>query len=178
MAKAAIAEAGLGDLVRTADADAEEMPFSDEMFSVYWAQEVLIHLRDKPRGFNEACRILRPGGRMVFTEQTTRPDLMTSDERAHVARRHGSDDLWDAPDFADAIHDAGFAVVDITNWSGHLARHFQALVDRIDDIRDELNRDCGVDLVRSQQDIWQTAVDLANDGKIGWHLFVAQKAAG
>ena len=176
LAREAIRQAGMNNLIDTAPADAEDMPFPDEVFTAYWAQEVLIHLRDKPRGFREACRILKPGGRMVFTEQTTRPDRMTSDERAHVARRHGSDDLWSEQDFRSAILRAGFDTVEITDCSAHLGRHFQALVDHIDVIREELNNDCGTDLVRSQFDVWRTAVDLANDGKIGWHLFIARKS--
>lgn len=176
LASDAIRTAGLNDLIETAAADAEDLPFKDGLFTAYWAQEVLVHLRDKPAGFREACRVLGPGGRLIFTEQTTDAATMTSAERAHVARRHGADDLWDASDFADAILAAGFKTVDVTDWSPHLARHFQALVDRIDDIRDELDEACGVELVREQQDIWRVAVDLATDGKIGWHLFVAQKS--
>lgn len=175
LARQAIADAGMTTRISTALADAEDMPFPDDTFSAYWAQEVLVHLRDKPLGFREAYRVLGPGGRLVFSEQTTKPANMTSDERAHVARRHGSDDLWDADTFCDAIRLAGFSAVETTDWSPHLARHFQALVDHIDAIRDELTRECGVELVRSQDDIWRTAVDLANDGKIGWHLFVARK---
>ena len=47
-------------------ADALRLPFGDEAFDVVVAGEVLEHVPDPHRLVAEACRVLRPGGRLVL----------------------------------------------------------------------------------------------------------------
>lgn len=46
-------------------ASAEALPFPNGFFDVVLSHEVLEHLRDDRRGVEEACRVLKPGGRLV-----------------------------------------------------------------------------------------------------------------
>lgn len=175
LAERAVRDAGLGHLISSKTADAENLPFDDDAFSAYWAQEVLVHLADKDRGFAEACRVLAPGGRIVFTEQTTRAARLADADRDRIVTRHASDDLWDRDDFVEALSRAGFRRVKAVDWSHHLARHFGALVRHIEETRYELERDCGASLVADELDNWRFAVRLATAGAIGWHMFIAHK---
>ena len=172
LAKRTIAHTGLAHLITPAAADAHALPFADGAFTLYWAQEVLVHLDDKDRGFREARRVLAPNGRIVFTEQTSRPGCMSNAERTRVAERHGGADLWGAEAFAGSMQRAGFRRIEAVDWSIHLARHFAALVHRIEERRACLERDCGAALVAENDDNWRFAQRLAEDRKIGWHLFV------
>jgi len=47
-------------------ADAEALPFSDGSFDQVVCQYGLMFLPDKQKGFDEAYRVLRPGGRFLF----------------------------------------------------------------------------------------------------------------
>jgi SAM-dependent methyltransferase len=62
----------LGLQVRTARADAESLPFSDQSFDLVLGHAVLHHLPDLERAFNEFHRVLRPGGRIVFAGEPSR----------------------------------------------------------------------------------------------------------
>src|SRR5579875_3699179 len=62
----------LGLRVRTARADAEALPFSDESFDLVLGHAVLHHLPDLRRAFAEFHRVLRPGGRIVFAGEPSR----------------------------------------------------------------------------------------------------------
>jgi SAM-dependent methyltransferase len=62
----------LGLQVRTARADAESLPFSDESFDLVLGHAVLHHLPDLRRAFVEFHRVLRPGGRIVFAGEPSR----------------------------------------------------------------------------------------------------------
>ena len=47
-------------------ADAGELPFSSESFSQVICQFGFMFLSNKPQAFMEACRVLKPGGRLLF----------------------------------------------------------------------------------------------------------------
>jgi ubiquinone/menaquinone biosynthesis C-methylase UbiE len=48
-------------------ADAQDLPFADTVFDLVVCQFGIMFLPDKRKGLREACRVLRPGGRFVFT---------------------------------------------------------------------------------------------------------------
>ena len=53
-------------LPNISQAPAEELPFPDHTFDVLLLHEVLEHVDDDRRAVVEACRVLRPGGRLVI----------------------------------------------------------------------------------------------------------------
>ncbi|RDI60118.1 class I SAM-dependent methyltransferase [Microvirga subterranea] len=52
--------------VRWQQADAQSLPFEDASFDAVVCQFGMMFLPDKPRGYREALRLLKPGGRFVF----------------------------------------------------------------------------------------------------------------
>jgi SAM-dependent methyltransferase len=73
----------LGLQVKTARADAESLPFSDESFDLVLGHAVLHHLPNLRRAFAEFHRVLRPGGRIVFAGEPSR----LGDKIASVPKR-------------------------------------------------------------------------------------------
>lgn len=60
-------------------------PFSDQSFSVIWACESLCHADEKIRFYEEAFRLLRPGGRIIVAEylRTGRPLSQKGEKLIH-----------------------------------------------------------------------------------------------
>jgi ubiquinone/menaquinone biosynthesis C-methylase UbiE len=73
--------AGLSGSVRFVHGNALEMPFEDASFSLAIAQEAFAHVPDKPRLLGECARVLRPGGRLVFSDILHRGSLSAEDGR-------------------------------------------------------------------------------------------------
>src|SRR5262245_54084685 len=89
------AQRALSDRVRFEQADYTHTPFPDGSFDVVWAIESVCHAPDKPAFYQEAARLLRPGGRLVMADfvRTRRP-LDPAGERL----LHEWLDGWAVPD--------------------------------------------------------------------------------
>lgn len=66
---------GLDHLVGFRLGNALAMPFGDASFDVVISQEAFAHVPDKPRLIGECARVVRPGGRIAFTDICRSPKL-------------------------------------------------------------------------------------------------------
>ncbi len=77
------AMAGLDDRVTFQQANALELPFDDRSFDVVISQEAFCHIPDKDRLVAQCARVLKPGGRVVFTDILA-TDSTTDDTRQRL----------------------------------------------------------------------------------------------
>ena len=167
--------AGLDALVDNVWADFHDLPFEDAAFDACFVQEAFVHARDKDRVAAEVFRVLRPGGRFVLSDQTTRAEWLSAEERWRFVERHGSPDLLDSGGFVAVLERAGFEIMRDDDHSNALALHFERLVSRIEEHHDALCASIEPDVVGWNLDTWRFAANKAREGAIGWHIFLAQR---
>jgi cyclopropane fatty-acyl-phospholipid synthase-like methyltransferase len=85
MARSYAAQRGLADRVHFEQADFTATPFPDGSFDVVWAVESLCHAPRKAAFYQEAARLLRPGGRVVVADyvRADRPLDHTGEQLLH-----------------------------------------------------------------------------------------------
>jgi SAM-dependent methyltransferase len=103
---------GLDNQVRVFEGDVTALPLPDASQDAVVSQEALFHVPDLARALREAHRVLRPGGRIAFTDWIVHEPLAAADKKL----------LWDGmaaatlitiDQHADLLRDAGFEVESI-----------------------------------------------------------------
>jgi ubiquinone/menaquinone biosynthesis C-methylase UbiE len=76
-------ERGLGSIARFEQCDASKnLPFDDDSFDAVFSNDVLCHLLGRPKVLGEMFRILKPGGRMLFSDALVVGGLLSNEEIA------------------------------------------------------------------------------------------------
>ena len=167
-------EAGLNDKVEFAWADFHDLPFEDRRFDFYWSQEAFLHAADKAQVLEEAVRVLKPGGKLVFTDLLVREDTSQAD-RERIYERVKSPDMWDTDDYRRALADVGLSVERHENWSANVAPTYAWVRGQLEARRQEFESRIGRETVDRTSQALQFWVDAAQAGKIGWEYFVARR---
>jgi sarcosine/dimethylglycine N-methyltransferase len=111
---------GLGEQVRVIEGDVTACPLPDASADVVLSQEAFLHIPHKPDVLAEAFRLLRPGGRLAFTDWIAHSppepeDMALLKEGIAVAG------LWSIPDYEAGLEAAGFEVEHVDDLTGDWA---------------------------------------------------------
>ncbi|NBC82361.1 MAG: methyltransferase domain-containing protein [Bacteroidetes bacterium] len=61
-------EQGLADLIDVIDGSFESIPFEEDTFDIIWSEDAILHSGDRRKVLEEAVRVLKPGGEIIFTD--------------------------------------------------------------------------------------------------------------
>src|ERR1700761_2173795 len=100
---------GLAHRGRGIEGNVMHVPLPDDSVDVVVSQEALLHVPDKKRALAEAFRILKPGGRIAFTDWVAHRPLSDTD-RELMWQGMAVTGLYDLPAYADPVRGAGFVV--------------------------------------------------------------------
>ena len=102
--------AGLSASVRFVHGNALHMPFPDESFTLAIAQESFAHIPDKPRLVTECARVLRPRGRLVFSDIVHRGNVSARDAQ-RLSEGMTFSEIETVEGYAELLRLCGLAIV-------------------------------------------------------------------
>jgi SAM-dependent methyltransferase len=175
-ANASAAEQGLSERARFVQTDARKpLPFDDASFDALLCIDSINHMYDRSRVLGEWQRVLRAGGRVLFTDPITVTGMVRREEM--VARSQGMGEFV----FTASGHDqalleaAGFEDIEVEDvtpnmaavasaWRGARARH-----------RGELDEVEGAEANANFQDFLEVVERLAAERRLSRLAYLARK---
>jgi ubiquinone/menaquinone biosynthesis C-methylase UbiE len=124
---------GLEQRVRVLAGNAMQAPLGDASMDAVISQEAFLHVPDTARALAEAFRILRPGGRMAFTDWIA-PQPLSAADRDLMWRGMAVASLHSIGEYGELLQAAGFTVQsaeDLTGEWGEILRQRLAMYQKL-----------------------------------------------
>jgi SAM-dependent methyltransferase len=165
--------AGLRGRVSVEWGDACALPFPDGGFDAAIAFDSLPSAADKSRWLAEICRVLRPGGRFVFSEYPRLAEL-TVEESAILKGNTIYDPPANLAEVTGLARAAGFEVLAGTDLSDHVRRTYDEFFVALAEQRDVLASVYGEDRIAMFQRGITLVFQLCRE-KIGYLVVTCRK---
>ena len=161
---------GLAGRVVVARGNATALPFGNGRFDAYVSQEGFLHVADKAAVLGECRRVLRPGGRLAFTDWIARPRLGDRERRC-LQEWMAATTLPTLERYCALLGRAGFAAVEAEDLSGEWRPILRRRLEMYGALRDDTVARFGEAWYRDYQQVYGFFVGLVEDGKLGGGRF-------
>jgi sarcosine/dimethylglycine N-methyltransferase len=165
-------EQGLSHLMEVVDGSFEDLPFEDNSYDVVWSQDALLHSGDRGRAMEEAVRVLRPGGEMVFTDPMA-ADGAALPSLAPILARLQLESMGSPDSYRRHLYRLGMKSVEFRDETPQLTRHYQRVLEETER-RDHDLEGCVSQEYRSRMKAGlQQWANGGSAGNLAWGIFRA-----
>jgi sarcosine/dimethylglycine N-methyltransferase len=165
---------GLARSVRMVRADVARVPLLEESMDVVISQEALLHVPDKKAALSEAYRVLKPGGRLTFTDWATHRSLNDADADC-MWRGIAAQSIQSFVTYPQLLQAAGFGSVQTEDLTSEWARILEERFAMYRKLREETQR---IGTPSGDSDFYRSyarLVALVQGGTLGGGRFTVQK---
>jgi sarcosine/dimethylglycine N-methyltransferase len=166
-------EAGLLDRIDVVDGSFDALPFDDGAFDVVWSQDAILHAPDRGAVLDEVARVLKPGGRFIFTDPMQADGLSDPSALQPIYDRIHLQNLASFGFYREGLKARGFQEVEVQDRSRQLRNHYARVAEELDSRRGELSAsDEFVDRMIAGLGHWVRGAD---EGRLTWGIMLFRK---
>jgi 2-polyprenyl-3-methyl-5-hydroxy-6-metoxy-1,4-benzoquinol methylase len=168
-------EQGLASRVRFQSADAAKpLQFDNSVFDAVVCIDAINHLPNRQQVLNEWHRVLKPEGRILFTDPITVTGILTAEE---IAKRSSIGYFLFVPDGENErlLKKAGFNLILKGDATANVARVSKKWRDARAKHKDDLIKLEGAKTYEGQQEFLSTVYMLSSERRLSRFVFVADK---
>ncbi|WP_329466732.1 SAM-dependent methyltransferase [Streptomyces sp. NBC_01431] len=168
------AERGLDTLIEVVTGSFQDIPYPDGQFDVVWSQEAFCHSGDRKRLLDEAVRVLKPQGALVFTDlmaaDGTPPDVLRP-----VVARLGVEEFATPSFYRRQLSELGLTHVEFDDLSDQLLTHYIRLSEETGRRATELRDVISPDYVEGLLENLPRWVEACRQGHLSWGIFTCRR---
>lgn len=167
-------EQGLDHLIEVKDGSFNSIPYPDESFDIVWSQDAILHSDDRSKVLDEAYRVLKPGGEMIFSDPMQAdgcPEgvLQPIYDRIHLLSL-GSPGFYREYAKKIGFQDMGFEPLD-----DHLTLHYSRVLDEMENREEELRTVVSQNYIENMKKGLRHWIDGGEKGYLAWGIFHFKK---
>lgn len=167
-------DAGLDGQITVIDGRFEQLDVPDASVDVVWCQDAILHSGDRERVLSEVDRVLKPGGRFVFT------DPMQSDQCPHgvldtILQRIHLPDLGSPGFYKSQAQKLGWENLGYEDMSQQLVNHYERVRQITIERHDELAQQISEEYLGRMKEGLTRWVEGGKSGWLAWGVFLFQK---
>jgi sarcosine/dimethylglycine N-methyltransferase len=168
------AERGLSDKINVIDGSFEDIPADDQTFDVVWSQDAILHSGHREKVLQEVVRVLKPGGKFIFTDPMQSDDCPKGVLQAILDRIHLST-LGSPKFYRDTLSALGMTEVIFEEHTAQLINHYSSVLQETRNRQDELVKAVSVEYIERMKNGLVHWIEGGEKGYLYWGVFVFSK---
>ena len=168
--------AGLSERIDFNRGNALDMPFEAASFDAVVSQETFLHVPDKATLLSECARVLKPAGRIAFTDILV-TDKMDEATRTRLEDKMATNDLVSADAYRELLAGSGFDKIEVRDLSDEWRDILVKRLAMYRSLKDQTIKRFGEDGFRKWDDAYAFFVGLYQTGELGGGRFSATRLA-
>ncbi|WP_336282414.1 SAM-dependent methyltransferase [Mycobacterium shottsii] len=161
--------AGLDAKIRVVHGSFEAIPEPDGSYDVVWSQDAILHAADRRKVIEEAFRVLKAGGELIFTDPM-QADEVPDGVLTPVYDRLNLAYLGSMRFYRETALAVGFEVVDQIDLVHNLGVHYQRVLEELETRRRELEEHSSTEYLDKMRVGLRNWVDSAREGHLAWGI--------
>ena len=167
-------ERGLSDNITVVDGSFEAIPADDESFDIIWSQDAILHSGYREKVLQEVARVLKPGGRFVFTDPMQSDDCPNGVLQSILDRIHLST-LGSPKFYRDNLSALGMTEVSFEEHTQQLINHYSSVLQETKNRQHELENAVTPEYIERMKIGLVHWIEGGKKGYLCWGIFVFSK---
>lgn len=167
-------ERGLSDKVKVIDGSFEDIPADDQTFDIVWSEDAILHSGHREKVLKEVVRVLKPGGRFIFTDPMQSDDCPDGVLHAILDRIH-LDTLGSPKFYRDTLSQLGMTEVSFEEHTEQLINHYSRVLQETQNRQSDLQKSMSVDYIERMMNGLAHWIDGGEKNYLCWGIFVFRK---
>lgn len=169
-----VKERGLNDKVKVIDGSFEDIPADDQTFDIVWSEDAILHSGHREKVLQEVVRVLKPGGRFIFTDPMQSDDCPDGVLQPILDRIHLST-LGSPRFYRDTLSRLGMTEVSFEEHTPQLINHYSRVLRETQNRQSDLENSVSAEYIERMKNGLAHWIDGGEKGYLCWGIFVFRK---
>jgi len=162
--------ANLDHLIEVVDGSFEDIPCEADRFSVVWSQDALLHSGNRERVLEDATRVLKPGGHLLFTDPMMADDC-PPEVLDPILKRIRLQTLASPAFYRTTLARLGYRELGFTDLTDQLVNHYSRVRAELEVQAEKLNGKVSEVYIRQMKTGLGHWIEGGQNGHLVWGIF-------